>query len=583
MGFDDVDDLNELDEMPPFEEDLILPEFDDEPGGGVSRTFKILGALLVLLVVGIVAVLVWWALQEDELSPNDIARTEIVAINATTYAEATLTQESYNATVTANAIAQVASQEAIATFEFFQTQTQDAAIAAETATQEAAFAAETATQEAIIAAETATQDAISAAQTQAALDEAATGTAFAEMDATEASIAQTQAAEADAMTATAEAANANATATAAASRLLTGQVIDEEGNIFGGVTLRLYRDDGDGVFNPAEDTAAESNPPARTPEPGDPQLMAYGDSVEESLQRDTADLWRFEGRAGDVVTIEVNAENSAGMDMYLVLLGPDEEPLIEDDDSGPELDSLINGYELPDDGTYTIQVSSVSGPGPYTLSLTGEIAASPGGAADDDDAEADDAADEESDAESAQPRVSDDSYLMLAQLGADTPTPIPGGDTFITFTQTDLEGAFAFEDLEPGIYWLVIDYETLPDSIRALIPPTDELVIMVNVPVTGQVTFTVGVPPTPTPDNSIQQTQTAGALTVTPEVLESPSPEASATVGPDMTATLDQFGLLSDFGESSGLEGGSGLTVLAIAAAGLIAMVFIARRLRTAA
>ena len=126
--------------------------------------------------------------------------------------------------------------------------------------------------------------------------------------------------------------------------------------------------------------------------------------------------------------------------------------------------------------------------------------------------------------------------------------------------------------------------QALPESIKGLIPPTEELVIMVNVPVTGQVTFTVGVPPTATPDNSIYQTQTALAPTATPEVLDSPTPDAEVTVaGPDMTATLDQYGLLSDFGSSSGLEGGSGLTVLAIAAAGLIAMVFIARRLRTAA
>jgi len=144
---------------------------------------------------------------------------------------------------------------------------------------------------------------------------------------------------------------------------------------------------------------------------------------------------------------------------------------------------------------------------------------------------------------------------------------------------------FEFEDLDPGIYWLVIDYETLPDSIKALIPPTEELVIMVNVPVTGQVTFTVGVPPTATPDDSISRTQTALAPSATPELAESPTPDLTreAAAGPDMTATLEQYGLLSDFGTSSGLEGGSGLTVLAIAAAGLIAMVFIARRLRTTA
>lgn len=563
MGFEDLGDLSELDEMPPFEEDLTLPEFDDEPGGGVSRTFKIIGALLVLLVVGIVAVLVWWALQGDgEPSPNEKTSTAIVAMNATTFADATLTREAYEATTTANAIAQVASQEAIATFEFYQTQTQESAWARETQTQEAAWAQQTQTQEAAFEQATQTQEAVSQQQTQAALDEAATATAFAQLDATEAALAQTQAAE-----------FADMTATASASRSVTGQVIDETGNIFGGVTLRLYRDDGDGIFNPAEDTAAQTSPPTRTPEPGAPQGMAYGDSIEETLQRETVDLWRFEGRAGDTVVIEANAGNPASMDMYLVLLGPDETPLVEDDDSGPELDALINGFELPEDGTYTIQVSSVSGPGPYTLSLTGELATAPNA-----DAE------EEEDSQSALPRVSGQSGIVLAQLDAASPTPIPGGDTFITFTQTDLEGTFEFQDLEPGIYWLVIDYDSLPESIKGLIPPTEELVIMVNVPVTGQVTFTVGVPPTATPDNSIYQTQTALAPTATPEVLDSPTPDAEVTVaGPDMTATLDQYGLLSDFGSSSGLEGGSGLTVLAIAAAGLIAMVFIARRLRTAA
>src|SRR5690606_11474586 len=225
MSVNDVDDLNELDELPPFEEDLILPEFDDEPGGGVSRTFKIIGALLVLIVVGIVAVLVWWAVgNESGPSPNEQTSTAIIAMNATTFAEATLTREAYDATVTANAIAQVASQEAIATFEFLQTQTQEAAIAQATQTQEALIAAQTATQEAIVAAETATQEAVFAAQTQTALDEAATATAFAQLDATEAAIAQTQAAEAAALTATADAANADATATAAASRTVRGQV-----------------------------------------------------------------------------------------------------------------------------------------------------------------------------------------------------------------------------------------------------------------------------------------------------------------------------------------------------------------------
>lgn len=561
MGFEDLGDLSELDEMPPFEEDLTLPDFDDDSGGGVSRTFKIIGALLVLLVVGIVAVLVWWALgSSDEPSPNEMTSTKIVAMNATTFADATLTQEAHQATLTANAIAVVASQEAIATFEFYQTQTQAAAWAQATQTQEAAWqqqtqtqdaanAAATQTQEAANAAATQTQEALSQQQTQAAIDAGATATRIAQLNLDAQSLTQTQVAI-----------NANLTATAAAARSFTGELVDESGNLFGGVTLRLYRDDGDGIFNPAQDTV--QNPAASTPEPGAPQTLLYGDEVDETLQRDTVDLWRFEGSEGDLVTIEATAGNPASMDMYLVLLGPDERPLTEDDDSGPELDALISDFALPEDGVYTIQVSSVSGPGPYTLRLEGTAA---GG-----------------DGQSALPRAARPSGIVLAQLGAPSPTPIPGGgDTFITFTETDLEGAFAFEDLDPGIYWLVIDYDTLPESIKGLIPPTEELVIMVNVPVTGRVTFTIGVPPTATPDMSIFMTQTKLAPTATPEIAGTDTP--SPTTGPDLTATLQQSGLLSDFGQASGLEGGSGLTVLAIAAAGLVAMVFIARRLRTAA
>lgn len=531
MGFEDLEDLSELDEMPPFEEDLTLPDFDEEPGGGVSRTFKIVGALLVLLVVGIVAVLVWWALQgSNEPSPNERTSTAIVAMNATTFADATRTQEAYQATLEALSIAATASQEAIATFEFYSTQTQEAALQQEIQRQ-----------------------------TQAALDAAATATAEADLIATAFVLTQTQAVS-----------NANLTATAIQARSFSGQVIDEAGNIFGGVILRLYRDDGDGIFNPADEFAVSgaSQPnPGSTPQPGTPQTLVYGDTVNDTLEREAVDLWRFEGRAGDVVTIEAIAGNPAQMDMFLVLLGPNQQPLTDDDDSGEELNAMISGYTLPQDGIYTIQVSSVSGPGPYTLRLTGNTS--------------------ESESQGALPRVQDRGGIRLVQLGAPSPTPIPGGgDTFITFTETDLEGQFQFEDLDPGIYWLVIDYDSLPESIKALIPRTEELVIMVTVPVTGRVTFTVGVPPTATPDDSIFRTQTAIAtLTVSPEAIGTPTPEATAspTTGPDLTATLERYGLLSDFGATTGLEGGSGLTVLAIAAAGLVAVVFIARKLRTAA
>ncbi|MBN1963980.1 MAG: hypothetical protein JW910_05005, partial [Anaerolineae bacterium] len=85
MGFEDLGDLSELDEMPPFDEDLDIPELDEPGGGGVSRTFKIIGAIILLTVVVIVIALVAFALQGgDDLSPGEQTSQARIAMNQTT-------------------------------------------------------------------------------------------------------------------------------------------------------------------------------------------------------------------------------------------------------------------------------------------------------------------------------------------------------------------------------------------------------------------------------------------------------------------------------------------------------------------
>jgi hypothetical protein len=84
----------------------------------------------------------------------------------------------------------------------------------------------------------------------------------------------------------------------------------------------------------------------------------------------------FEGSAGDVVTIELLSEDNQ-LDPLVILIDPNGVPIVENDDS-PEraLDSLIEGFTLPEDGQYLIAATRYEGisgntTGQYTLVLTG--------------------------------------------------------------------------------------------------------------------------------------------------------------------------------------------------------------------
>jgi WD40 repeat protein/serine/threonine protein kinase len=107
-------------------------------------------------------------------------------------------------------------------------------------------------------------------------------------------------------------------------------------------------------------------------------------------------LWQFEGNAGDVVTISVEADapvNDALEDFEAILEGglldvgvrlrrPSDLVLVENDDTETSTNSRIDSFTLPEDGTYTIEVYAWPGPdftiiGGYTLNLGLEPAQQP--------------------------------------------------------------------------------------------------------------------------------------------------------------------------------------------------------------
>ncbi len=507
--FENLEDFGDLEEEPSFgvvEDEFPLDLMEPEPEG-LSRTFKIVGALMALAVLVIIVLLVFFALGGDELSPNERTSTAVAQLNQTIEAQ-------YNATLTALALIEAVSQTAVfhaeqtATAEFFVRQTEQALAATS--------AAQTATAEFI------------ANQTLAA-----------------------------AQTATQEALNQALTATAEANRL-TGIVIDEQGNIFGNVTLKLYRDDGDGVFTPADLGPAPGGAPLGA------GMLAYNQPVQSTLEVGQTVEWRFSGTAGEVITIDAVAE-AQGLDLFVELVGPAGTVLTGDDDSGEGSNARIADFPLPQSGEYVVRVSSVAGSGGYSLTVASEGAPS-----------------------ASAPRST--GGIVLVQAGAQpTATPTISADELIAVITTATDGRFDFGTLEPGDYWLVLDYASLPPNLQALVPPGKPLVIKVTVPVEGEVRFVIGAPPptaTPEPTEAelspFDMTATAFAL----EAAESVTPtETGTALTPTPTVTaVPQTGLFSDIGGgSSSIDGTSGLTLLAIAAVGLVAVVFIARKLRTSA
>lgn len=102
--------------------------------------------------------------------------------------------------------------------------------------------------------------------------------------------------------------------------------------------------------------------------PGGGADIFYGETVQGNLPSVRGEQWHFDGSEGDTVSISVASEE---FDTFVALFSPGAYYVTCDDDSGGDLNSLINGYTLAESGMYSIVVFSygVSPTGSYTLTL----------------------------------------------------------------------------------------------------------------------------------------------------------------------------------------------------------------------
>jgi len=101
----------------------------------------------------------------------------------------------------------------------------------------------------------------------------------------------------------------------------------------------------------------------------DPVSVRYGDFVQGAISDNQLDVYEFNGRAGELVTISVKRA-SGDLDPLLGLLDEDFDILIENDNFNGVSDARIVDFELPADGLYTIAVIvEVPSQGDYVLHL----------------------------------------------------------------------------------------------------------------------------------------------------------------------------------------------------------------------
>jgi len=101
-----------------------------------------------------------------------------------------------------------------------------------------------------------------------------------------------------------------------------------------------------------------------------PQPIALGETVSENIANRT--MWTFDGERGQIVSIAMDTTDT-DFDPDLMLLGPDMTELTYDDDSGEDLNARIQGFILPQAGSYVIEAGRPGASAEYTLSLIEEV------------------------------------------------------------------------------------------------------------------------------------------------------------------------------------------------------------------
>lgn len=98
--------------------------------------------------------------------------------------------------------------------------------------------------------------------------------------------------------------------------------------------------------------------------------LNYGDVINVIPDGAITIAFSFVGNAGDVIS--VNAVSEGDEDSRLILYSPDGTELTDDDDSGVNVNPAITRFELPDSGTYTLDLQGYAEASlyePLTVSL----------------------------------------------------------------------------------------------------------------------------------------------------------------------------------------------------------------------
>lgn len=100
--------------------------------------------------------------------------------------------------------------------------------------------------------------------------------------------------------------------------------------------------------------------------------LRAGESLVVQMRQGLIYAMGFEGHAGETISVSATARADQSTDPLLVLLDPDQKPLVANDDSGGELNARIENFVIPADGVYLVVLGHAGGDsdGPVRVLLT---------------------------------------------------------------------------------------------------------------------------------------------------------------------------------------------------------------------
>ena len=517
-----------------------MPPLPDEPGG-VSRSFIIIGALLATVFVILVAIIAAVVLGgRDECDDRCILATSIAGTNFYIETEVSVSETALSTQSTATTIAEQTS-------------------VAQTATQESINA--TASQEAIDAA-------VEATDTQIAID-----------------TTRTQVAEFINQTATAEAAFTDTPAPAD----VVLQIRDMNGAPLRGVTVCVFLDDGDGVFNPGGETTADCSATALiAPQPGE-----GGGPAEASTEVPTT---APTGGSGLSPIFQTATAQAGGVSAPVPTTAPTTAPA-----GGSGISPIFQtataqaggGAAAPIEAP--VETEEVAPPpssggqsnlNPIFQTATASAAGSSGGASSNTEG---DAGSSNFGPPSPTPEGASFNPALYQPIGRSIDEPLrrdlpqqQGGDDFIDEIITNSDGRITLPQLPVGRYWIKIADQTIPIDVTTepqliTVPQADPNAPPIQIVVPAAVEGLGGgsTQPTEIPAQTtlgpLFQTGTAVALA---RQTGGPTQEV---IGPTETPSMPGTGLFS--GDSNEVTT-TDLFILAVIGSVLIGIVFAARRMR---